>query len=315
VPADPSPDSSRTEIARAARLLWVRSRRQAASLIAGGYASAFRGGGIEFEESRPYAPGDDVRLLDWNATARTGQPWVKRFREERSQTVLLALDVSASMGFGTTGRSKARAAAHAVSLIAAAAGRAGDRIGLLAFADQVRVEVPPGRGRAQVWRVIRAAVGAAAAERGGTRLATAIAWALAHAGRHAVVVLLTDLRDERLFGAAEPDRSERSRLVGLARRHDVIFVAPEDPRERSLPAAGPLRLVDPEHGGRRTLLWSGRRDLRDRYAGAARARRRALGRWLRGSGMDLVWLPTEADPLHVLCRFFRERAAGPRRTA
>ena len=112
---------SGAELERAARLLEVRSRREASSAFSGGYRSAFRGGGIEFEESRPYLPGDDVRALDWNATARSGVPYVKRFREERDQTVLLAVDVSASMSFGSAGRAKAALAAHAAALIAAAA--------------------------------------------------------------------------------------------------------------------------------------------------------------------------------------------------
>ena len=145
------------DLARAARILAVRSRREVTGLFAGSYASAFRGGGIEFEESRPYVAGDDVRYLDWNAFARTGELFVKRFREERDEMVLLAIDVSASMRFGTTGRNKAATAAHAAALIAAAAGRTGDRLGFLTFDDAVRTEIRPSRGPAHTWRVIEAA--------------------------------------------------------------------------------------------------------------------------------------------------------------
>ena len=122
-------DLSTSDLARAARLLVLRSRREASGLFAGNYASAFRGGGLEFEESRPYASGDDVSSLDWSATARTGELYVKRFREERNQTLLLALDTSGSMAFGSTDRTKAETAAHALALVTAAASRAGDRTG------------------------------------------------------------------------------------------------------------------------------------------------------------------------------------------
>ena len=129
---------SSAALARAARLLVVRSRREATGLFAGNYVSAFRGGGLEFEESRPYAPGDDVRSIDWNATARHGETFVKQFREERDQTLHFALDVSGSMRFSSAGPSKAVTAAHALALLASAASRAGDRIGLVAFDARVR---------------------------------------------------------------------------------------------------------------------------------------------------------------------------------
>ncbi len=164
------------EIARAARILAVRSRREAAGVLVGAWRSAFRGGGVEFEESRPYVPGDDVRAIDWNATARTGTPWVKRFREERSCTLLLALDASASMAFGTTGRSKAQTAAHAAALLAASAAQAGDPVGFIAFGDDLRREVPPGRGDAHTWRVIRAAAASADAPQGPTDLGVVADW-------------------------------------------------------------------------------------------------------------------------------------------
>ncbi len=295
------------EITRAARVLWVRSRRQATSLLAGGYASAFRGGGTEFEESRPYAIGDDVRSIDWNATARTGEPWVKRFREERSQTVLLALDVSGSMGFGTTGRTKVETAAHAAALVAAAAGRAGDQVGLVTFADTLREAVPPGRGDAHTWRVVEAAANAARDGGGATDLAAPLEWVRAHARRRSVVMLLSDFRDDRLL---EPARGD-ARLASFARRHDLVAAVVEDPRERALTAAGTLRLRDPEQPGRLLVLGT-RRRRRTLYRVAAGVRRRSLERALRAEGADLLWLSTEAEPLGALAHFFRLRSAHAR---
>jgi uncharacterized protein (DUF58 family) len=269
--------------------------------------SAFRGGGIEFEESRPYVPGDDVRTIDWNATARTGEPWVKRFREERSRTVLIALDVSASMAFRSGGRSKATLAACATALLSAAAARAGDKLGLVGFAGRVLVSVPPASGEAHSWRVTRAAVAATRTGGGSSDLEPALEWLGAHAHRRSVVVLLSDFRDERSFGATEP--APPARLSGLARRHDVVAVICEDPRERELCRAGPVRLVDPE-GRRRpfTLAMQSRR-LRVRYREAAAAWRRLLERELRAAGLDWVRLSTERDPLPALADFFRRRAA------
>ena len=286
------------EITHAARTLWVRSRREASGWLVGGFESAFRGGGVEFEESRPYAPGDDVRSIDWNALARTGVPWVKRFREERSQLVLIALDVSGSMGFGTTGRTKLEVAAHAAALLAAAAGHAGDPVGFAAFADGVRASLAPGRGDAHTWRVVRAAATWSERAAGRTSLAAAAEWVGAHARRRAIVVLLSDFRTSP-FAALAP--------LGL--QHDFVSVVVEDPRERALAAAGSVRLRDPE-GARSWVL--GTRRGRARYAAAAEQHRRALARSLRSQGADLLWLSTDANPLRALLRFFAARSVRPR---
>ena len=291
------------EITHAARTLWVRSRREASGWLVGGFESAFRGGGIEFEESRPYAPGDDVRSIDWNALARTGAPWVKRFREERAQLVLIALDVSASMGFGTTGRTKLGVAAHAAALLAAAAGRAGDPVGLVVFAEGVRAAVAPARGDAHTWRVVRTAAEWSERPGGRTRLAAATDWIAAHARRRAIAVLLSDFREA---GADVPGPD----LANLPSRHDVVSIAVEDPRERVLPAVGGVRLHESEGAGRAAL--GSRRTARARYATASEARRAALARRLRGQGAELLWLSTGVDPLHALHRFFAARGARRR---
>jgi len=203
----PPPTLAQAELSRAARVLVLRSRLEATGLFAGNYRSAFRGGGLEYEESRPYAPGDDVRSLDASATARTGVPYVKIFREERDRTLLLALDASGSMGFGTAGAAKAATAAHALALLASAAGRAGDRIGLVVFDAGVRAEVDLGRGRAQSARVIRIATQLASQCHGPTDLA-------AEAARWRVQLS----RDLRSSGAqCLWLRSDRSPLFALAR--------------------------------------------------------------------------------------------------
>ena len=294
----PSP----AELARAARLLTLRSRREATSVLGGAYTSAFRGGGIEFEELRPYVPGDDVRALDWNATARTGAPFVRRFREERDQTLLLLLDVSASMRFGSAGRSKAALAAHLAALLAAAAGRAGDRVGLVAFDDAVRDELPPNRGPAHAWRVVRRAVAAAGRAGGATELSAALERLPRHTRLPAIVCVISDFRDPQLFGS-----SAGASLAAAAARHDLVSVVLHDPREDELPDVGPVRFSDPEDPRHSVILDSGDARVRARYRAAAAARRHSLARRLHGAGSDVLWMRTPEEPLRALARFFRQR--------
>jgi uncharacterized protein (DUF58 family) len=294
------------DLARAARLLAVRSRREASGLFAGNYASAFRGSGLEFEESRPYVAGDDVRSIDWIATARIGQPFVKRFREERNQTLLFALDTSASMRFGSGGPTKAATAAHAIALLAAAAGRAGDRTALTVFDEGAREAVPIGRGMVHSWRLIRAAVAAAANPTGRTRLSAGVRALLGPARRRATVVLLSDFRDPALQPHGP---GMRSALAGLSRHCDVVACILFDPREESVPNAGPIRLTDPEYPDRGVLLETSRPAVRAKYRAACTSRRQRLDRELRRTGAEPVWLRSDQSPLHTLGRFFQERAA------
>ena len=317
VRVDPNDEPTRAELARAARILALRMRREASGSFAGGYASAFRGGGMEFDESRPYVPGDDVRALDWNALARTGELFVKRFREERDQVLLLALDVSGSMRFGTAApagvagiRSKAGTAAHAAALLAAAAGHAGDRVGLLTFDREVRLSLPPGRGPAHTWHVVRSAVIAASSSSGSTRVAAA-SEALRSSER-AVAVLLSDFRDPAILRGANEAMAD---LAGLGKRHHLVSIVLHDRREDALPRVGLVRLEDPERPGRTLLLNTNSERARSRYAKACSTRRLALERSLRALRSDVVWLRTDRDPLHVLSHYLRERAGRMRRAA
>lgn len=299
------------ELLRAARILAIRSRRVASGGFAGSYASAFRGGGVEFDESRPYVPGDDVRNIDWNAMARTGEPFVKHFREERDRVLMLALDVSASMAFGTAGRSKAMLAGQTAALLAAAAGRAGDRVGLVSFADGVRERIAPARGTPHSWKVIRAAMRSAQHPCGGTQLPSVLGRVRELAGAGAVIALISDFRDMSLEHGASGASSE---LRALARSADLVSIAVYDPREERLPNAGHLRLDDPERPGRPVHLDSGRAEVRRGYHAAWLRRRAALERGLRGVGSDLLWLRGDRDPLKSLMHFFAQRASHARRS-
>lgn len=294
-----------------ARRLALRSRREAAGILAGAWRAAFRGGGVEFEESRPYVPGDDVRSIDWNATARTGEMFVKRFREERDQTLLLLVDVSASMGFATSTMSKAALAARTGALLCAAATHARDRVGLVLFDDDVRHALAPARGEAHAFRVLRATLASQSESHGGTGIAAALARAgpREFGGRRGIVVLLSDLRDDALL---TPGTSVFGVLAATAARHDVVSIVLHDPAEDALQNVGRLRVRDPERPQRTLVVRSSDSSVRERYATAALARKRALERRLRSAGSDVLWLRTDRDPLHALRTFFALRAPGDR---
>jgi len=303
------------DLARAARLLVVRSRREATGLFAGNYASAFRGGGLEFEESRPYVPGDDVRTIDWNATARHGETYVKRFREERDQTLLFAFDCSASMRSGSGSSSRAGTAAHALALLAASAGRAGDRVGLVAFDDRVRAWIPPARGVAHGRRVVETALACAAAARGGTQIGAGLRALRPEARRSCVLVLLSDFRDERLLPDSGSPAALRALMAEQGPRHDLVAGAVLDPTELALQAVGSVRMADPERPGATWILDTGRRRVREAWLAACAARRERVAAALRRAGGDLFWLRTDRSPLHALGRFFQERAARRQRVS
>lgn len=291
------------ELLREARLLRLRARRQVSGEFAGAWASAFRGAGMDFEESRPYHPGDDVRHMDWNATARLREPFVKRFREERGVLLLLLLDVSASMALGSAGPTKALAAARVAALLAAAAARTRDRVGLVTFDERVRAALPPARSEAHLFRVLRTAVAEAHRPSGGTALAPALRAARRLARRHAVVWILSDFRE----GGPDGGPAWLGELPGLARQHDVVGAVVSDAAECELPPAGPARFEEAERPGRALHADTGSPRLRARFAAAAAARRRALDRALRGAGADPLFLRTSDPPLPALARFLGER--------
>lgn len=263
--------------------------------LVGAYQGARSGTGLMFAELRPYEPGDEVRHMDWNASARQGRPFVRRFAEERALTVWLVVDVSASLRFGPEGATKADRAVQAAALLATAAIRSGDRAGLVLVSDRVEAELPPGAGPRHLARLIRTLVVTPSRSR-----RTALAAGLAGPSRsirRALIVVLSD------FLSDEP----RSAWDAATRRHDVVAVRVVDPREEALPPAGLLDLVDAETGATR-VVDSGSRRARDDYAQRARDRARAFREWCRASGLVGLDLPTTEDPIAPLLRFFSPRA-------
>lgn len=232
---------------RQIRRLSVQAGRRVDSLLAGDYRSAFKGSGMEFEEVRNYVPGDDVRRIDWNVTARTGEAWIKEFREERELTLLILLDVSGSVRFGSGGRDgrtdKRLQMARVAGGLAYAALRTGDRVGLLSFSDRIHHFLPPRRSRGHSWGVIRAAF-EHHPEDHGTDVAGALAYAAKVLKRRAVVVILSDFIASRPFG---------TELGALVRRHRTHALCVYDPREMELGKLGLIALRDAETGAVRTV--------------------------------------------------------------
>ncbi len=277
------------------RRLEVRTRGLVDNVFGGEYQSAFKGRGISFAEVRPYQIGDDIRSIDWNVSARTGETYVKVFEEEREQTLLLMIDVSASESFGSGAQRKRDLAAEVAALIAFSAVQNHDRVGLLLFTDRTEHVAAPRRGRRHALRIIRDVYTHRPAGRG-TRIGPALEHARRLLNRRSIVVLLSDFQDE---GYRKP-------LLALARRHDVAAIRLEDPAERELPPVGLVALRDAETG-RLVTVDAGSAAVRRAWAERAEAqRRRALG-LLREARVDSVALSTGAPYTEPLLQFFHRR--------
>ena len=289
---------SAVELAHKVRLLEIQTRHLVNDIFSGEYESVFKGRGVEFAEVREYQPGDDVRAIDWNVTARRGIPYVKQFAEERELTVILAVDGSASTRFGTQGALKRERAAEVAAVLGLAASRNNDRAGALLFAEGIELYVPPKKGKTHVLRLVRDILSFDPPARG-TDLAGAIRFLTRVLHRRSVVFLLSDFLDE---GYEKP-------LAALAVRHDVVALVLEDRRDRELPDIGLIEAIEPETGARRWLDTSSER-VRSAYrAAAARAEGERTAAFQR-AGIDAVPLDTMADWVEPMRRFFeaRERA-------
>ena len=294
------PTSGETEairdILRRVRRIEIRSRRAVNDVMAGEYHSVFKGRGMEFDEVREYAPGDEIRDIDWNVTARTGRPFVKRYVEEREQTVVFVVDVSASGEFGTGGRLKGEVAAEICAILAFSAVKNNDRVGLLTFSDRIEDLIPPKKGRTHVLRVIRQLLFAKPQGRK-TDLTLAIDTLNKVVKRRAIVFLVSDFLTSDL----------RRPLMLANRRHDLIAVRVGDIREGVLPAVGIVELEDAETGESILVDTSDRR-VRERFEEFNQRRILALDRLTQSLGIDTVPVPTEGDYLDPLVRYFRRRA-------
>jgi uncharacterized protein (DUF58 family) len=283
------------ELAKKIRYIQIYTTKVVNDVLAGEYESVFKGHGMEFAEVREYQIGDDIRNIDWNVTARAGKPFIKKFREERELTVIFLVDLSASGSFGSVKQTKNELAAEICALLAFAAIKNNDKVGLIVFTDQVEMFVPPRKGAPHVLRVIREIL---SFRPGHTR--TDITRALDYLGRvqtrRAVVFLISDFQAEGF---------EKSLRV-LGRRHDVIAVSISDSRESRLPNVGLLELEDAETG-EIVLIDTGSREVQKRYQSLSRERAGELGEKLRSMGIDHISVETGRPYVRDMMVFFKNR--------
>src|SRR2546425_4167435 len=283
------------EVLKKVRQIEIRTNREVTDVLGGQYHSVFKGRGMEFEEVREYLPGDEVRSIDWNVTARFGHPYIKKFKEERELTVMLVVDVSASGHFGSGRQSKNELAAELAAVLAFSAIRNNDKVGVILFTDGIEKYIAPKKGRRHVLRVIREIL-AFEPQGHGTNLKEAIDYLNHVQSRRAVCFLLSDFQDKNFL--------KQLRVAG--KRHDVVALNLRDPREEELPAVGLLELRDAETG-ERTVVDTFDRNVRDQFAVHARARLESLRALLRSATVDHVEIHCDADYMLPLIRFFRMR--------
>ena len=284
------------EILRQVRRIEIFTNRIVNETMAGRYESVFKGHGMEFEEVREYQPGDEVRSIDWNVTARTGRPHIKRFVQERELSVMFLVDLSRSMAFGSVQQLKQRIATELCAVLAFSAIKNHDKVGLLLFTDRIERVIPPAKGSKHVLRVIREVLSHEPSGRG-TDLREALRYFTRILHRKTVVFVISDFRCDDV----------RTELAMANARHDVIAVHLIDPRETELPPVGWLRLTDTERGND-ILLDAGRAEARQAYAQWAQAHRQRVTQMVRGAGTDVVEVRTDQPYMDALLRFFRVRA-------
>ena len=283
------------EILKKIRTLEIKTKGLVETAFAGDYHSVFKGRGMNFEDVREYQPGDEIRTIDWNVTARLGTAFVKKFTEERELTVILIVDVSASGNFGSSTQSKRELAAEVACLLAFSAIRNNDKVGLILFSDRVELFIPPKKGRSHTLRLIREILFFEPQGRG-TDPALALDYLNNVVTRRAVVFFISDFQ--------APDFSHALAVSG--RRHDFIAIHVEDEREETLPNIGIITLEDAETG-EQIEINTADRATRQRFADLAEARKADLARVLRRNNIDAIALRTGRDYLPALRSFFKQR--------
>jgi uncharacterized protein (DUF58 family) len=296
------PGSISPEILRQVKRIELRTRGLVNSRFVGEYHSVFKGQGMEFSEVREYQPGDEVRTIDWNVSARMRRLFVKRYVEERELTVLLIVDCSGSSRFGTGERDKQALAAELAAVLALTATRNNDRVGLILCSDRIEHVVPPRKGRRHALRLVRDVLAWPTTSRG-TNLAIALDYASRVLTHRALVFVISD------FVSAPMDRPLRL----LAQRHDLVAVVLDDPGERALPDLGVARLVDPETG-RYVEIDTSAASVRSRYGRELGDERAARQQLLRRLAVDEVLVRTESGYAEPLLRFFNTRETRGRKT-
>jgi uncharacterized protein (DUF58 family) len=287
-----------TELMKKIRRIEIRTRRLVNDSYAGEYHSVFKGRGMEFDEVRPYQYGDEIRTIDWNVTARMGNPYVKRYVEERELSVLLLVDASASENFGSVKQFKRELAAELTAVLSFAATTNNDKVGLLIFTDQIELYIPPRKGRKHVLRLIRELLAFEPKGRG-TDIEMALETANQILKRRSIIFLVSDF-------LAEP-AGYRKALAITNRRHDVIAVDLHDPLETKIADVGLVALEDPETG---EIAWvdTSSRSWQEAFNQSVSRLENDKSKVLRRANVDHITIGTDEDYTAPLASFFHERA-------
>jgi uncharacterized protein (DUF58 family) len=296
-PAQNDNDARLTRILKRVRRIELLTRGMVKEMLGGQYHSRFKGQGIEFDDFREYQPGDDVRFIDWNVTARMNDPFVRKYVEERELTVMLCVDVSGSGDYGSQDDSKRERAAEIAAVFAFSAVQNQDKVGLTLFSDQVEQYLPARKGAPHALRVLRDILNNQPKHQG-TDLKPALDLALNRIAHRALVILVSDF--------ITTDSSWEKSLRGVAAKHDVVAAQIMDPREIELPNAGRVCLEDPETG-EQILVNTSHPAVRQQFAARVAERQIALEQLLRRCGVERVAIRTDEDYVPALKAYFRTR--------
>jgi uncharacterized protein (DUF58 family) len=283
------------ELIKKIKQIQIYSSRMVDASFAGQYESVFKGRGMQFDEVREYTPGDDIRTIDWNVTARTGRPYIKRFVEEREMTVIFAVDLSASGDFGTINKAKNELAAEFCAVLAFAAAKNNDKVGLLIFADEIELYIPPKKGISHMLRLIRELLYFKISKRK-TDIKQALDYLAKVVRKKATVFLVSDFIETNF----------KKPLSLLNKRHDVIAVSVRDRAEVALPSVGMIEFADAETG-EIILIDTSSRQFRNKYSNTCAERFDELKNMLRAINVDCISINTDKPYIQDLVRFFHMR--------
>lgn len=283
------------ELLRKVRKIEIRTKGLVNQIFSGEYHSVFKGRGMAFSEVREYQPGDDVRLIDWNVSARFNHPYIKIFEEERELTVMLVVDVSGSGEFGTVEQMKKDIAVELCAVLAFSAIQNNDKVGVILFSDHIEKFIPPKKGRKHILRIVRELLDFKPIGRG-TNISEGVRYLIGAIKKRSIAFLVSDFLDEKYEDA----------MKVAARKHDLVAIHLFDPREAELPAVGLMRVKDAE-SGETAWIDTGDRAVRDNYSRAWKERNEQRARFFRRSGVDQIDVRIDQSYIHPLVSFFRVR--------
>ncbi|MBT7935730.1 MAG: DUF58 domain-containing protein, partial [Nitrospina sp.] len=295
----PTPEQDKNlspELLHRIKAIQVKTNYLVNDIMAGEYVSAFKGRGMEFSEVREYQPGDDVRLIDWNVTARMDQPFIKEFKEERELTLMLLVDVSSSGEFGSAGKLKNEVSAEIASILAFVAIKNNDKIGLIVFSDKIEHTIPPKKGKAHIWNIIRTILNFKP-EGKGTNLSLPLEYLLNIQKRKATTFLISDFQNNK-------DDNYETKLKLAKQKHDLVAISITDQREETLPNVGLIQLEDAESGETLVVDTSDNAMTRQ-YARQFQEKREKRKTYFHSIGIDTIEIHTNRSLTEPIIRYFK----------